>query len=266
MPRRRPIWRGCSRQGRRIIGLCAAGILIRACARSSPTSTASRRCSPSPRTARPSCRCSAAITAPTSWPAASPNSATAMPRSPRPAKCASASPRRARRGLGARQSAGHETGHGGPAAAQDRAARTPSPFLGRGTSWDPGFDDHGARDRAASEGSATGLVYHPRTLVAGRLRAPRGAAELIGLAEAGLPPTASHPPRSPPSPRSTSRPTSRRSTPPPGTSACRTLLHGRRTQCAKPRASRTRPISWRRKSAPPASPRPRRCRGRPDAG
>ena len=49
-------------------GSAPRGILIRPWRRCSPTSAASRRSSRSPRTARPSCRCWAAITAPTSWP------------------------------------------------------------------------------------------------------------------------------------------------------------------------------------------------------
>ena len=55
--------------GRPIVGLCASGILIRAVAPHSGRQDApSPRSSPSPRTARPSCRSWAAITAPTSWP------------------------------------------------------------------------------------------------------------------------------------------------------------------------------------------------------
>ena len=206
--------------GRPIVGVCAAGILIRAVGAASRRQArrAAGRRGGRGRLAR-SCRCSAAITAPTSSPGASPPRSASRPPSPPPATPASASRSTSRPPAGPSPTPptpspswprcwrAAPSGSGrGRRADWLRAAALPLDADGRNSrSWSP------HRDR---RGDPARLVY-PSARPGARRRCERGAPPeaLIALVRddarrAGL---ARMP--SPASSRSTSRPTSPPSTP-----------------------------------------------------
>ena len=186
--------------------------------RCSPTSAPSRRWWRSPRTAAWRCRCSAAIAAPTGWPAPSPRRSAAL------AAITTAGDVRfglalddSARRLARRQPGGGESGHGG--AARRRAGRAAveagggrladrrpaRPFAATATR------GAGHRPRRAA-GSRRPAGAPPAGAGAGRRlrarRAGRGAWSLVASRRCARR-TASPPARSPASPRSTSRRTSR---------------------------------------------------------